>query len=210
MTSPKKRVAVLISGRGSNMSALIEAGKAPDYPAKIALVLANKASAGGLAIAAANGIETVVVDHKPFGKDRAAFDAAMQAVLDAKNIEIVCLAGFMRIMSEGFVNAWFGRMLNIHPALLPLFKGLDTHNRALEAGVKLHGCSVHFVTPGMDEGPVIAQAAVPVLDADTDESLGARVLAEEHRLYPACLAAVASGRVRIEGNRVFGFDQPSG
>ncbi|KAF0226909.1 MAG: phosphoribosylglycinamide formyltransferase [Beijerinckiaceae bacterium] len=198
----KKRVAVLISGRGSNMAALIDAAKTADFPAEIALVLSNKADAGGLAIAAANGIKTVVIDHKPFGRDRAAFDAAMQAVLVAEGIEIVCLAGFMRIMSEEFVNGWFGRMINIHPALLPLFKGLDTHARALEAGVKLHGCSTHFVTPGMDEGPIIAQAAVPVLDDDTPETLGARVLAEEHRLYPETLRLLASGALVISGNRV--------
>lgn len=184
------------------MAALIEAAKAGDFPAEIVLVLSNKADAGGLAIAAANGIKTVVIDHKPFGRDRAAFDAAMQAVLVAEGIEIVCLAGFMRIMSEDFVNEWFGRMINIHPALLPLFKGLDTHARALEAGVKLHGCSTHFVTPGMDEGPIIAQAAVPVLDDDTPETLGARVLAEEHRLYPETLRLLASGALSISGNRV--------
>ncbi len=199
----KKRVAILISGRGSNMAALIEAAKAPDYPAAITLVLANKADAPGLAFAAANGVKTAVVDHRPFGKDRAGFDAAMQAVLVEHHIEIVCLAGFMRIMTAEFVNAWFGRMINIHPALLPLFKGLDTHARALEAGVKLHGCTVHFVTPGMDEGPIITQAAVPVLDDDTEASLGARVLAEEHRIYPETLGLLASGALRIEDNRVF-------
>jgi len=198
----KKRVAILISGRGSNMAALIEAAKAPDYPADIALVISNKADAGGLAVAAANGIRTVVIDHRPFGKDRAAFDAAMQAVLDENRIGIVCLAGFMRIMTEDFVNGWFGRMINIHPALLPLFKGLDTHARALEAGVKLHGCSTHFVTPGMDEGPIIGQAAVPVLDDDTEASLAARVLREEHRLFPEALRLLASDALRIEGNRV--------
>lgn len=198
----RKRVAILISGRGSNMAALIEAAKAPDYPAEIALVLSNKADAGGLAFASANGIRTVVIDHKPFGRDRQAFDAAMQAVLVENNIEIVCLAGFMRIMTEDFVNSWFGRMINIHPALLPLFKGLDTHARALEAGVKLHGCSTHFVTPGMDEGPIIGQIAVPVLDDDTEETLGARVLNEEHRLFPETLRLLAAGQLRISGNRV--------
>lgn len=198
----KKRVAILISGRGSNMAALIEAAKAPDYPADISLVISNKADAGGLTFAAANGIRTVVIDHKPFGKDRAAFDAAMQAELMAHDIEIVCLAGFMRIMTEDFVNGWFGRMINIHPALLPLFKGLDTHARALEAGVKLHGCSTHFVTPGMDEGPIIAQAAVAVLDDDTPETLGERVLAGEHRLFPETLRLLASGMLTISGNRV--------
>ena len=185
------------------MAALIEAAKTPDYPAEIVLVISNKADAGGLAIAAANGIKTVVIDHKPFGKDRAAFDAAMQAVLVENRIEIVCLAGFMRIMTADFVNGWFGRMINIHPALLPLFKGLDTHARALEAGVKLHGCTTHFVTPGMDEGPIIAQAAVPVRDDDTEASLGGRVLAEEHRLYPETLRLLAAGALTISANRVF-------
>jgi len=201
-TGAKKRVAVLISGRGSNMAALIEAAEAPGFPAEIVLVLSNKADAGGLAIAARNGIETLVIDHKPFGKDRAAFDAAMQAALEAHGVEIVCLAGFMRIMTDDFVNGWFGRMINIHPALLPLFKGLDTHARALEAGVKLHGCTTHFVTPGMDEGPIIAQAAVPVLNDDTEATLAARVLKEEHRIYPETLRLLASERLRIEGQRV--------
>lgn len=203
-SSARRRVGILISGRGSNMAALIEAAKKPDYPAEIVLVLSNKADAPGLAFAAANGIRTAIIDHKPFGKDRAAFDAAMQAELEANGVEIVCLAGFMRIMTEGFVNGWFGRMINIHPALLPLFKGLDTHARALEAGVKLHGCSTHFVTPGMDEGPIILQAAVPVLDDDTPETLGARVLKEEHRIYPETLRLVASGALRIEAGRVSG------
>lgn len=203
----RKRVAVLISGRGSNMTALIEAAKAADYPAAIALVISNKADAAGLGVAAANGIPTLVIDHRPFGRDRTAFDAAMQAALVENRIEIVCLAGFMRIMTEDFVNGWFGRMINIHPALLPLFKGLDTHARALEAGVKLHGCSTHFVTPGMDEGPIIGQIAVPVLDDDTPETLGARVLAEEHRLFPETLRLLAAGALRIEGNRVLRHQQ---
>jgi phosphoribosylglycinamide formyltransferase 1 len=199
----KKRVAVLISGRGSNMGALIDAAKAADYPAEIVLVLSNKQEAGGLAVAAANGISTVVIDHKPFGKDRAGFDAALQGVLDAHEIDLVCLAGFMRLLTAGFCAHWFGRMINIHPALLPAFKGLDTHARALDAGVKLHGCTTHFVTPGMDEGPIIAQAAVPVRDDDTEASLAARVLAEEHRLYPETLRLLASGALRIDNNRVF-------
>lgn len=203
MTTPsRKRVAILISGRGSNMAALIEAAKAPGYPAEIALVLSNKAEAGGLAVAAANGIKTAVIEHKPFGRDRAAFDAAMQAVLDENHIEIVCLAGFMRLLTPAFCAHWAGRMINIHPALLPAFKGLDTHARAIEAGVKLHGCTTHFVTPGMDEGQIIGQAAVPVLDDDTEASLAARVLAEEHKLYPEALRLLAAGALRIEGNRV--------
>ena len=200
----KKRVGILISGRGSNMAALIEAAKSPGYPAEIVLVLSNKADAGGLATAAANGIATAIIEHKTFGKDREAIDAAMQAELERHGVEIVCLAGFMRILTAGFCEAWMGRMINIHPALLPSFKGLDTHARALEAGVKLHGCTTHFVTPGMDEGPIIRQAAVPVLDDDTEASLGARVLAEEHRIYPETLRLLASGALRIEGHRVLG------
>ena len=201
-TASKKRVAVLISGRGSNMMALVEAAKAPGFPAEIVLVLSNKADAAGLAFAREHGIATSVIEHRTYGKDRAAFDAAMQAALEAHGVEIVCLAGFMRLLTSGFCEAWAGRMINIHPALLPSFKGLDTHARALEAGVKLHGCTTHFVTPGMDEGPIIAQAAVPVLDDDTEATLAARVLKEEHRIYPETLRLLASERLRIEGQRV--------
>jgi phosphoribosylglycinamide formyltransferase-1 len=202
LPASKKRVAILISGRGSNMAALIDSANKPDYPAEIALVLSNRSDAPGLAHAAANGIATAVIDHKPFGKDRAGFDAAMQAVLTENRVEIVCLAGFMRLLTPDFCEKWAGRMINIHPALLPAFKGLDTHARALEAGVKLHGCTTHFVTPGMDEGPIIGQAAVLVLDDDTEASLAARVLAEEHRLYPEALRLLASNALRIVGNRV--------
>jgi phosphoribosylglycinamide formyltransferase-1 len=202
MGAPRKRVAVLISGRGSNMDALIRAAAQPDFPAAIVLVLSNKAEAGGLAIAAAAGIATAVIEHRTYGKDRAAFDAAMQAELLAHRVEIVCLAGFMRLLTAGFCEAWQDRMINIHPALLPAFKGLDTHARALEAGVKLHGCTTHFVTPGMDEGPIILQAAVPVLDDDTEASLGARVLAEEHRIYPETLRLLAADRLDIRDHRV--------
>jgi len=201
-TASKKRVAVLISGRGSNMMALVEAAKAPGFPAEIVLVLSNKADAAGLAFAREHGIATSVIEHRTYGKDRAAFDAAMQAALEAHGVEIVCLAGFMRLLTPGFCEAWAGRMINIHPALLPSFKGLDTHARALEAGVKLHGCTTHFVTPGMDEGPIIAQAAVPVLDDDTEATLAARVLKEEHRIYPETLRLLASERLRIEGQCV--------
>jgi len=186
----KTRVAILISGRGSNMAALIAAAKAADFPATIALVLSNKADAGGLALAAAEGVATVVIDHKPYGTDRAAFDGAMQAILEAHHIEIICLAGFMRVLSAEFCTRWAGRMLNIHPSLLPAFKGLNTHARALEAGAIDHGCTVHFVTPGLDEGPAILQARVPVLPGDTEETLAARVLAEEHRIYPEALRKV--------------------
>jgi phosphoribosylglycinamide formyltransferase-1 len=195
----KKRVAVLISGRGSNMAALIEAARAPDYPAEIVLVLSNKADAGGLDTARANGIETAVVDHKAYGKDRAAFDRAMQQVLLAHNIDLVCLAGFMRLLTPEFVGLWTERMLNIHPALLPAFKGLDTHQRALDARAAIHGATVHFVVPEMDAGPIIMQGAVAVRRDDTETTLAARVLKVEHRIYPAALKLVAEGRVRVVG-----------
>ncbi|CAN1566344.1 PurN Folate-dependent phosphoribosylglycinamide formyltransferase PurN [Rhabdaerophilaceae bacterium] len=198
----KKRVAILISGRGSNMAALLAAAHTPEFPAEIVLVLSNRADAGGLAIAQGAGVSTVVVPSRAFGKDRAAFDLAMQGELEKSGAEIVCLAGFMRLLTSEFCEAWSGRLINIHPALLPSFKGLDTHARALAEGVKLHGCTTHFVTPGMDEGPIILQAAVPVLDTDTAESLGARVLAEEHRLYPETLRLLAAGKLRVQGRRV--------
>lgn len=197
----RKRVAVLISGRGSNMAALIEAAKDKSYPAEIALVLSNRPDAGGLITARANGIATEVVDHAPFGKDRAAFDAAMQAVLEKHKIDLVCLAGFMRLLSPGFVALWQNRMLNIHPALLPAFKGLDTHRRALEAGAKVHGATVHFVVPEMDAGPIIMQGAVAVPAGDSEDALAARVLAVEHRIYPAALRLVAEDRVRVVDGR---------
>lgn len=187
------KTAVLISGRGSNMAALIAAAKAPDYPAEISLVVSNKAGAGGLAIAAAAGIATKVVESRPFGPDRAAFEAALEGALEAAGIELICLAGFMRVLTPAFVERWQGRMLNIHPALLPAFPGLDTHQRALAAGVKIHGCTVHLVVPEVDSGPILAQAAVPVLPDDTPDTLGARVLAQEHVIYPAALARLARG-----------------
>lgn len=202
MAELRKRVAVLISGRGSNLGALIAAARHPDYPAELALVLSNKAEAAGLERAREAGIPTAVVESRPFGKDRAGFEAAMQARLDEAGIGLIALAGFMRVLTEGFVSAWAGRMLNIHPSLLPAFPGLDTHARALAAGVRLHGCTVHFVTPGVDEGPVIAQAAVPVRPEDDEAALAARVLAQEHRLYPAALAWAASGAARLEAGRV--------
>ena len=197
----RKRVACLISGRGSNMAALVEAAKAADYPAEIALVVSNVPGAGGLATAAAAGIATATIDHKSFGKDRAAFERALQDVLIKHRIDLVCLAGFMRLLTPWFVGQWPNRMLNIHPALLPAFKGLDTHARALEAGVKLHGATVHFVVPEMDSGPVVAQGAVAVKDGDTEATLAARVLAVEHRIYPLALRLVAAGRVEVAGNR---------
>lgn len=197
----RKRVAVLISGRGSNMAALIDAAADKSYPAEISLVLSNRPDAGGLATARRNGIATAVVDHKLFGKDRAAFDAAMQQVLEAHRIDIVCLAGFMRLLSPGFVGQWQNRMLNIHPALLPAFKGLDTHKRAIEAGAKRHGATVHFVVPEMDAGPIIMQGAVEVGADDTEATLAARVLAVEHRIYPLALKLVAEGRVQVVDGR---------
>jgi len=190
----KKRVAVLISGRGSNMMALIEAAKAQDYPAAIVLVVSNRANAPGLARARDAGIATALVDHRPFGDDRQAFERALDAELVANRIDLVCLAGFMRLFTPGFVTRWSGRMLNVHPALLPQFKGLDTHRRALEAGVKRHGATVHFVVPETDSGPIIAQDSVPVREGDTEETLAARVLEVEHRIYPQALRLVAEGR----------------
>lgn len=197
----RKRVAVLISGRGSNMAALIEAAKVKDYPAEIALVLSNKADASGLATARAAGIATEVVDHTGFGKDRAAFDAAMQAVLTKHRIDLVCLAGFMRLLTPGFVAQWPQRMLNIHPSLLPAFKGLDTHKRALESGATIHGASVHFVTAELDGGPIIVQAAVAVRKDDDEAALATRVLEQEHRIYPLALKLLAEGRIRVENSR---------
>jgi phosphoribosylglycinamide formyltransferase-1 len=199
--SAKRRVAILISGRGSNMTALIAAAQAPDYPAEIALVLSNRPDAKGLARANEAGLATAVVDHTRFGKDREAFERALQAELETRKIEIVCLAGFMRLFTPWLPSRWQDRMLNIHPALLPAFKGLDTHERALAAGVKIHGASVHFVVPEMDSGPVIAQGALAVHDEDTVETLAARVLAIEHRIFPLALRLVAEGRVRVENGR---------
>ncbi len=197
----RKRVAILISGRGSNMVALIEAAKAPDYPAGIALVLSSDPTAAGLERARAEGIATAVVDHRTFGKDREAFERAMQAELDAHAIELVCLAGFMRLLTPWFVRQWTGRMLNIHPALLPAFKGLDTHARALADGVARHGATVHFVVPEMDAGPIVMQGSVPVRPGDTEATLAARVLAVEHRIYPQAVRLLAEGRIAIDGDR---------
>jgi phosphoribosylglycinamide formyltransferase-1 len=197
----KKRVGILISGRGSNMMALVAAARAPDYPAEIAAVVSNVADASGLAWARSQGLPAHAIDHKGF-PSREAFDAAVHATLTAAGVELVALAGFMRLQSAGFVERWQGRQLNIHPSLLPLFKGLHPHRQALEAGVRITGCTVHFVTAEMDSGPIVAQAAVPVLDGDTPDTLADRVLAAEHRLYPHALALVASGRARLDGGRV--------
>lgn len=202
MSAPTKtRVAILISGRGSNMVSLIEAARAPDFPAEIVLVLSNRPEAAGLARAAEAGIATKAIDHRAY-PDRDRFDAALDAELRAAGVDLVCLAGFMRIFTPGFVEGWAGRMINIHPSLLPLFKGTHTHARALEAGVRLHGCTVHYVVPELDAGPIVAQAAVPVRAGDDPDSLADRVIVQEHRLYPAALALVAGGKVRLEGDRV--------
>ena len=192
----RKRVGVLISGRGSNMSALIEASKSPDYPAEIVGVLSNRAAAPGLEIAAQHGIATAsLAQSKFFSRDM--FEDTMTQVLESWEVDFVCLAGFMRILGEDFVNRWQGRMINIHPSLLPDYKGLDPHTRILADGGTKHGCTVHFVTPGLDEGPAILQARVPVLAGDTPETLAARVLIEEHRIYPEALRMLASGEVRF-------------
>jgi formyltetrahydrofolate-dependent phosphoribosylglycinamide formyltransferase len=185
------RVAILISGRGSNMVSLLQAAAAPGYPADIALVVSNNPDAQGLARAREAGVETLAIDHRAFGRDRAAHEAAIDDALRARDIRLVCLAGYMRLLSPLLVDRWAGRMLNIHPSLLPAFPGLHTHARALAAGVKLHGCTVHLVTQGMDEGPILAQAAVPVLPGDTEATLAARVLVQEHGLYPSALRIAA-------------------
>jgi phosphoribosylglycinamide formyltransferase-1 len=190
---PRKRTAVLISGRGSNMQALIAAAKDEAYPAEIVLVLSNRPDAAGLATAQADGITTEIVDHRAFGKDREAFERAVQERLEQHHIDLVCLAGFMRLLTPWLVDRWQGRMLNIHPALLPAFKGLDTHARALAAGVATHGATVHFVVPDMDAGPIIVQGEVPVLPGDTADALAARVITVEHRIYPLALRLVAAG-----------------
>src|SRR5258708_467496 len=197
----KKRVAVLISGRGTNMVALIEAAKDAAFPAEIVLVLSNRPAAPGLGLARAAAIATAVVDHTAYGDDREAFERKLRETLEAHRIELICLAGFMRLFTPWFVRQWHERMINIHPALLPAFKGLDTHERALAAGVKIHGASVHFVVPDMDAGPIIAQGAVAVLDDDSTASLAARVLAIEHRIYPAALGLLAAGRIEIVHGR---------
>ena len=197
----RRRFAILISGRGSNMRALVEAARAPGYPAEVALVLSNKADAAGLTWAREQGLPVRHVDHKAY-PSREAFDAEVDAAIRGAGADLIALAGFMRIQSDWFVERWLGRQLNIHPSLLPSFKGLHPQRQALAAGVKLSGCTVHFVTPELDGGPIVAQAAVPVVEGDTEESLEARILLAEHELYPSALALVATGRARIEGSRV--------
>lgn len=196
----RKRAAVLISGRGSNLAALITAASEAGYPAEIVGVISNRADAKGLELAARHGIPARVVPQGDF-TDREAHDAAIEAALQEFGADVVCLAGYMLLLSPGLVAAWEGRMINIHPALIPSFKGLDTHARALAAGVRIHGCTVHFVTHDVDAGPIIAQAAVPVLAGDTNQVLAARVLAAEHKLYPLALSLVAEGKARLEGGR---------
>ena len=196
----KRRVAILISGRGSNMAALIDAAKAADFPAEIVTVISNRADALGLEKAAASGIKTDVIESKPFGKDRAGFEAVLQRALDEEKVELICLGGFMRLFTAEFVQRWYGKMLNIHPSLLPSFPGLDPHGQALRAGVKLSGATVHFVIPETDAGPIVMQGAVAVADDDTAETLSQRILGIEHRIYPEALRLLASGKLRLEGD----------
>lgn len=200
MSPSRKRAVILISGRGSNMTALIEAATDPSYPVEIAGVISDTAGAQGLGIAAARGVPVLTLARGDFDS-RGAHDAAIDTALGSLGADLVALAGYMRILGPELVEKWQGRMVNIHPALLPGFKGLDTHRRALEAGLRIHGCTVHFVTPAMDDGPIIAQAAVPVMGDDTEPALAARVLRAEHRIYPLALGLVAEGKARMEGGR---------
>jgi phosphoribosylglycinamide formyltransferase-1 len=196
----KRRVAILISGRGSNMAALIEAAAAADFPAEIVVVISNRSDAGGLEKARASGVATLTIESKPFGKDRAAFEAVLQSALDEHRIDLICLGGFMRLFTAEFVQRWYGRMLNIHPSLLPSFPGLDPQGQALRAGVKISGATVHFVIPETDAGPILMQGAVAVRDDDTADTLATRILGIEHRIYPAALRLVASDKIRLEGD----------
>jgi phosphoribosylglycinamide formyltransferase-1 len=197
----RRRVGILISGRGSNMMALVDAARAPEFPAEVAVVISNRPAARGLDLARNAGVKAVAIDHKAFAA-REAFDAAVEAVLATEGVELVCHAGFMRIQSADFATRWLGRQLNIHPSLLPAFKGLNAQSQALQAGVRIAGCTVHFVTPELDSGPIIAQAAVPVLPGDTVDALSARILIAEHRLYPIALALAATGRARLDAGVV--------
>jgi phosphoribosylglycinamide formyltransferase-1 len=196
----KRRVAILISGRGSNMAALIEAAGADDFPAEIVVVISNRGDAGGLEKASASGVPTLVIESKPFGKDRAAFEAALEPALEQFKADLICLGGFMRLFTAEFVQRWHGRMLNIHPSLLPSFPGLDPHGQALRAGVKISGATVHFVIPETDAGPILMQGAVAVCDDDTADTLAARILEIEHRIYPEALRLLAAGKIRLEGD----------
>src|SRR5919202_2256311 len=205
----ERRVAVLISGGGSNLQALIDATAQPGYPARIVLVLSNRPDAYGLERARRAGIPALAIDHRAF-ESREAFEAEVEAALRASGAELVCLAGFLRLLTRGFVEAWRDRMLNIHPSLLPAFRGLHTHAQVLAAGVRVHGCTAHLVRFELDEGPVLVQGVVPVLDGDTERSLAARVLEMEHRCYPRALALLASGRARVEGERVVVANEAQG
>jgi phosphoribosylglycinamide formyltransferase-1 len=196
----KRRVAILISGRGSNMTALIEAAKAQDYPAEIVVVISNKADAAGLLRAREAGIPAIAIESKAYGQDRSGFETKLQSALDEHRVDLICLGGFMRLFTAAFVQRWYGRMLNIHPSLLPSFPGLDPHGQALRAGVKISGATVHFVIPETDAGPIVMQGATPVCDDDTAETLAARVLEIEHRIYPDALRLVAGGGTRLEGD----------
>ena len=204
----RRRTAVLLSGRGSNLSALLAAAAEPQYPAEIVLALSNVPDAPGLALAAAAGVPALAIDHRRFGRDRAAHEQALLAALAAADVELVCLAGYMRFLTPLLVGAYAGRMLNIHPSLLPAFPGLDTHARALRAGVTLHGCTVHRVTAALDDGPILAQAAVPVLPGDTPASLAARVLVQEHRIYPLALALLARGAAGVAADATAALCNP--
>lgn len=197
----RRKTGILISGRGSNMQALVRAAQSPDYPADITVVIANRADAKGLDFAKAQGIKTEVIDHKAYGS-REEFDAALDTALKRHGVELVALAGFMRIMTQGLIEEWRDRMINVHPALLPAYKGLHTHERALADGARRHGATVHFVRHDVDSGPIIAQARVPVLKSDTVDTLSSRVLDAEHKIYPKALALVASGAVRVEGEKI--------
>ena len=201
VNAQRLKVAVLISGRGSNMRALVEACAGNDFPAEVACVMSNRADAAGLDFAAKAGLATRVVNHKQFAS-RAAFDDALSHAIEECGADLVCLAGFMRLLGAGFVERWYDRLINIHPSLLPAFKGLDTHARVLASGAKFTGCTVHFVRPEMDDGPIIVQAAVPVTPQDTASSLADRVLGEEHRIYPLALRWIGEGRVRVAGETV--------
>jgi phosphoribosylglycinamide formyltransferase-1 len=211
MSAPSRRIGILLSGRGSNMTALVEAAAVPGFPAEIALVLSNNPDAAGLVTAAARGIPTRAIDHRPFGKDRAAHEAVVNAALVEHGVELVCLAGYMRLLSSWLVGRWNGRMINVHPSLLPAFTGLHTHARAIAAGATLHGCTVHLVTEVLDAGPILAQAAVPVLPGDTEETLSARVLRQEHRLYPQALRDLIdpAGRRHAASDAAFTNPLPS-
>ena len=195
----KRRVAILISGRGSNMAALIRAAAGPEFPADIAVVISNRADAPGLEKARDGGVATLVIESRPFGKDRVGFEAALQAALDQHGVDLICLGGFMRLFTAEFVQRWYGRMLNIHPSLLPSFPGLDPHGQALRAGVKISGATVHFVIPETDAGPIVMQGAVAVVDGDTAETLSERILQVEHRIYPEALRLLATGQIRLDG-----------